>query len=71
LAQPIGTEERATSTDRDYEIRLVDIRPLDRERTQTSIGAQIRDTIPAPVVAYRQEVKALSSQVWFAKIPSA
>jgi hypothetical protein len=30
LAQPIGPEERTTSTDRDYKVRLHDVGPLDR-----------------------------------------
>jgi hypothetical protein len=30
LAQPIGPEDRTTSTDRDYKVRLHNVGPLDR-----------------------------------------
>jgi hypothetical protein len=60
LAQQVGAEEGATRADRDHQIGLVNIRPLKRQRTQTSLGTQIRDAIPTPVVAHREEIKALS-----------
>jgi len=61
LAQEVGTEECSASTKRDDQIGLVDISPFEWQRSQTSIAAHIRDAIPTPVVAHREEIEALSS----------
>jgi hypothetical protein len=62
LAQQIGAEKGATSADHDHQIGCVDISPLDWQRTQTPLGAQVRDAVPTPIVAHREQIKALSSQ---------
>jgi hypothetical protein len=60
LTQQIGAEKGATSTERNYQIGLVDIGPLQRQRPQAPLPAHIRDAIPTPIVAYCQQLKALS-----------
>ena len=62
LAQTIGAEQGATSADRDYEIGLVDISPLDRQRAQPPLSVQIRDAVPAPVVAHSNNFEGLTPQ---------
>ena len=44
-------------TDRSYQIGLVDISPLERQRPQTSLCAQIRDAIPTPIVRHCEELR--------------
>ena len=63
LAQPIGTEGRVTGADRDYEVGLENIRPLDRERPQPPAGAGIRDAVAAaaPVAVHGEQVELLPS----------
>jgi hypothetical protein len=61
LTYPIGAEQGATRTQRDYRIGPVDIGPLQRQRPQTPLPGQIRDAIPTPIVAYREDFKGLSS----------
>ena len=62
LAQQIGTKEGSLSADRHHQIGLVDICPLERQRTQTSVGTQIRNAISTPVVANIKEFEALALQ---------
>ena len=62
LAQQIGTKEGSVSADRHHQIGLVDICPLERQRTQTSVGTQIRNAISTPVVANSKEFEALALQ---------
>ena len=62
LAQQIGTKEGSVSADRHHQIGLVDICPLERQRTQTSVGTQIRNAISTPVVANIKEFEALALQ---------
>jgi len=62
LAQQIGTKEGSVSAERHHQIGLVDICPLERQRTQPSVGIQIRDAISTPVVANSKEFEALAFQ---------
>ena len=62
LAQQIGTKEGSVSADRHHQIGLVDICPLERQRTQTSVGTQIRNAISTPVVGNSKEFEALALQ---------
>jgi hypothetical protein len=62
LAQQIRTKEGSVSADRHHQIGLVDICPLERQRTQTSVGTQIRNAISTPVVANSKEFEALALQ---------
>jgi hypothetical protein len=62
LAQQIGTKEGSVSADPHHQIGLVDICPLERQRTQTSVGTQIRNAISTPVVANSKELEALALQ---------
>ena len=62
LVQQIGTKEGSVSADPHHQIGFVDIRPLERQSTQTSVGIQIRDAISTPVVANSKEFEALALQ---------
>jgi hypothetical protein len=58
----IGSEEGATSTNRDYEVGLDNVSPFDRKRAQPPFGARVQHAISAPVVAHSEQIERLSSQ---------
>jgi len=61
-SQLISAEAGATGAHRHYQIGLENIRPLDRQRAQPSIGARIGHAVSAPVIAYREQIEHLPSQ---------
>jgi len=61
LSQLIGPEEGAPGADRDYEIGLENISPLDGQRAQPSVRACVGHAISAPVVTHREQIERLPS----------
>jgi len=62
LAQQVGTEERASSADRDHRIGPVDISPFERQRAQPPVCVQIRHAVPTPVVAHSKDFEGSALQ---------
>jgi hypothetical protein len=62
LTQLIGSEEGATSTNRDYEVGLDNVSPFDRKCAQPPFGAGVQHAVSAPVVAHGKQIERLSSQ---------
>ena len=61
LTQLIGSEEGATSTNRDYEVGLDNVSPFDRKCAQPPFGACVRHAVSAPVVAHGKQIERLAS----------
>jgi hypothetical protein len=58
----IGSEEGATSTNRDYEVGLDNVSPFDWKCAQPPFGTCARHAVSAPVVAHGEQLELLSSQ---------
>jgi hypothetical protein len=62
FAQIIGSEAGLAGADRHNKVRLQNIRPLDRKRSQSALGAGVRHAVATPVVAHREQIKRLPTQ---------